>query len=549
MSQPNFQSVAPQQQSSLEDTLKVIMAKIEKNDAKIENSTHLHAQAIAKLENQMGQMAERENGKFPSQPIPNPKGQFAFSNPSNSTYKHEQVQSIVTLRSGKQVDNQVSMQIEKSLGELEKEERQSNPTKDQESSSPQPPKEPQLRSFIPKAPYPERLVAPKKGVDHGDILEVFKQVRINVPFLDAIRQVLSYAKFLKDLVSIKRKASTPKEVVLTEQVSSIIQHKVPVKYKDLGCPTISCTIGNHHIERALLDLGASVNLLSYSVYLQLGLGELKPTSIRLQLADGFVKIPKGVIEDILIKVDKFYFPVDLIVLDTQPVQNSKGHIPVILGRPFLATFNAQINCRNGVMKMSFGNMTVDLNIFYIDKQSSCEDEVSAVYMIDSHVKEQSPSSYEDPFEACLSHFNNIDEDSMIESVNMFLESFIDISRWNLCFVEPPFLENTPSLRDEQESNFELKPLPPDSSVEIMGPTEFMSVVGIPNTDQIEEEKIADENDHCNKKLECNFVIGKEPLHPTGRTLLAILLFKNSFPWYADYVFHLNKVDIVTNFAK
>ncbi|KAG5545473.1 hypothetical protein RHGRI_017836 [Rhododendron griersonianum] len=169
-------------------------------------------------------------------------------------------------------------------------------------------------------------------------------------------------------------------------------------------------------------------------------------------------------------------------------------------------------------------------------------------MIDSQIKEHlTQSSYEDPFEACLSHFNDIDEDSTIESVNIFLESFIDISRLNSCFVEPPFSENTPSLWDEQESNFELKPLPPDPIVEIMGPTEIMSILVTPNNDQIEEEKIADENDHCNKELECDFAIVK--LRPTGRTLLAILLFKNSFPWYADYVFHLNKVDIVTNFAE
>ncbi|XP_058202945.1 uncharacterized protein LOC131317407 [Rhododendron vialii] len=449
-------------------------------------------------------MAERENGKFPSQPIPNPKGKFALSNPSNSTYKREQVQSIVTLRSRKQVDNQVSMPIEKSLGESEKEERQSSPTKDQESSSPRPPKEPQLRSFILKAPYPERLVAPKKDVDHGDILEVFKQVRINVPFLDAIRQVPSYAKFLKDLVSIKRKASTPKEVILTEQVSSIIQHKVPVKYKDPRCPTILCTIG---------------------------LGELKPTSVRLQLADGSLKILKGVIEDMLIKVDKFYFPVDLIVLDTQPVQNSRGHIPVILGRPFLATSNAQINCRNGVMKMSFGNMIVDLNSFDIDKRSPCEDEVNAVYMIDSHDKEHlTQSSYEDPFEACLSHFNDNNEDSMIESVNIFLESFIDISRRNSCFVEPPSKETTPILWDEQESNFEIKPLPPDPSVEIVGPTEIMSTVVTPNNDQIEEEKIVDENDQCSKEFECDVVIRAEPVLSSYRILLEALFCKQTFPW-------------------
>jgi hypothetical protein len=86
-----------------------------------------------------------------------------------------------------------------------------------------------------------------------------------------------------------------------------------------------------HIEKALLDLGASVNLLPYLVYLQLGLGELKPTSMTLQLADRSVKVPRGIIEDVLIKVDKFYFPVDFIVLDTEPVQNVGIQIPVILG--------------------------------------------------------------------------------------------------------------------------------------------------------------------------------------------------------------------------
>jgi hypothetical protein len=137
----------------------------------------------------------------------------------------------------------------------------------------------------------------------------------------------SYAKFLKDLVTVKRKTNVPKKVCLIEQVSSILQCRLPIKYKDPGCPTISCTIGVSHIEKALLDLGA----LPYSVYLQLGLGELKPTSMTLQLADQSVKIPRGIVEDVLIKVDKFYFPVDFIVLDTESVQNVGVQIPVILG--------------------------------------------------------------------------------------------------------------------------------------------------------------------------------------------------------------------------
>jgi hypothetical protein len=113
-------------------------------------------------------------------------------------------------------------------------------------------------------------------------------------------------------------------------VSSILQCKLPIKYKDPGCPTITCIIEVSQIERALLDLGASVNLLPYSVYVQLGLGELKPTTMTLQLADRSVKVPPGIVEDVLIKVDKFYFPVDFIVLDTEPVHNLGSQIPVIL---------------------------------------------------------------------------------------------------------------------------------------------------------------------------------------------------------------------------
>ena len=109
-----------------------------------------------------------------------------------------------------------------------------------------------------------------------------------------------------------------KKAFLIEQVSSIIQCKSPVKYKDPGCPTISVMIGETCVEKALLDLGASMNLLPYSVYKQLGLGELKPTSITLSLANRSVKIPRCMIEDVLVQVDKFYYPVDFVVLDTDP---------------------------------------------------------------------------------------------------------------------------------------------------------------------------------------------------------------------------------------
>ncbi|XP_028094375.1 uncharacterized protein LOC114294434 [Camellia sinensis] len=401
-------------------------------------------------------MSEKEKGRFPSQCIPNPKGQFAINSPDTS---QEQVQSIVTLRSGKQVDNEVHMPIEERPAELDKGKNPKELVKTQEPSVSQPTEiEPKVGSYIPKAPFPQRLVAPKK-----------------------------------DLVTVKRKINVPKKAFLTEQVSSIIQRKVPVKYKDPGCPTISCTIGDHHIEQALLDLEASVNLLPYSVYLQLGLGELKPTSVILKLADRSVKIPRGVIEDVLIRVDKFYFPIDFIVLDTQPAHNSNNQIPVILGRPFLATSNVLINCWNGVMKISFGNMMVELNIFDISKQPPTEEEASIVCLIDSLVHDEFiESSYEDPLEACLAHFGcNLDIDESIEQVNALLDSIpvMNINKWQpkLALLLISLTSSLPSLVEPPK--LELKPLPNTLKYVFFGPSESLLVIIASDLEDANEHKL------------------------------------------------------------
>ena len=136
-------------------------------------------------------------------------------------------------------------------------------------------------------------------------------------------------------------------------------------------------------------MGASVNLLPYSMYKQLGLGELKPTSITLSLADISIKISKGTVEDVLIQVDKFYYPVYLVVLNTETVAAGTNYVPIILGRPFLATSNVIINFRNGVMKLTFRNMTLELNIFHLSKKhmQPLEDGLEKVYIIDTILEE------------------------------------------------------------------------------------------------------------------------------------------------------------------
>ena len=104
------------------------------------------------------------------------------------------------------------------------------------------------------------------------------------------------------------------------------------------------------------------------MYRQLGLGELKPINITLSLIDRSVKIPKGIVEDVLVKVNNFYYSVDFVVLDTEPMVESTHQVPIIHGRPFLATANAIINCRNGVMQLTFGNMTLKINIFHLSNR-------------------------------------------------------------------------------------------------------------------------------------------------------------------------------------
>ena len=300
----------------------------------------------------------QERGRFPSQTMPNPKGVHEVGSSSNSGL--DEVKYIITLRSGREIEQPVPKAVEETSKEKEAKPERVIISEDS------------MKHCMPPL-FPQALRSKKKASQQAGILEVLRQVKVNIPLLDIIKQVPAYAKFLKDLCTIKKGLGIEKKAFLTEQVSAIIQSKNPVKYKDPGSPTISVNIGGTCIDKALLDLGASVNLLPYLVYKQLGLGELKPTNITVSLADRSVKIPKGIVEDVLVKVDKFYYPVDFLVLDTEPIENGPNHVPIILGRPFLATANAIINCRNGVMQLTFGNMTLELNIFHLShKHKSLE---------------------------------------------------------------------------------------------------------------------------------------------------------------------------------
>ncbi|KAL5576649.1 hypothetical protein UlMin_018348 [Ulmus minor] len=122
-------------------------------------------------------------------------------------------------------------------------------------------------------------------------------------------------------------------VALTKEYSLLLQTKIPPKLKDPSSFTIPCSIRNTYCGRALCDLGASINLMPISVFKQLGIGDARPTTVTLQLADRSFAHPEGKIKDVLIRVDKFVFPADFIILDFE----ADREVPIISGRPFLAT--------------------------------------------------------------------------------------------------------------------------------------------------------------------------------------------------------------------
>jgi hypothetical protein len=155
----------------------------------------------------------------------------------------------------------------------------------------------------------------------------------------------------------------------------------------------------------------------------------------LQLVDRSIVIQRGIVEYVLVQVDKFYFPVDFIVLDTKHVAPSSIDVPIILGRLFLATSNALINCKNGIMKLTFGNMTVELNIFNIYKQPAIDDdeEIVEVDMIQNLVESKfAHFMISDPIEACLLNPNSDHIELDMANDILDVNSVMDTNGCNPC---------------------------------------------------------------------------------------------------------------------
>src|SRR3954464_5149086 len=207
-------------------------------------------------------------------------------------------------------------------------------------------------------PFPGRLRKQNEDKNYKKFLEIFRSLRINIPLADALEQMPKYAKYLKDIITKKRKLKDHETVMLTEESSALLKNKLPPKLQDPGSFSIPCTIGSLRFQNALCDLGASVNILPYSLVKRLGIGEVKPTSIRLQLADRSTVRPRGILEDVHIKVQHLIFPIDLVVLDTK---DDDVGVPLNLGRSFLRTARTIIDVYEEKLTLRISDDLVEFN--------------------------------------------------------------------------------------------------------------------------------------------------------------------------------------------
>ena len=310
---------------------------------------------------------------------------------------------------------------------------------------------------------------------------MFKKLHINIPFAEALEQMPSYVKFMKEILSKKRRMEDYETVALTEECSAILQRKLPQKLRDPGSFTIPCTIGKFECKHALCDLGASINLMPLSVFKRLGLGEAKLTTVTLQLVDRSLTHPRGIIEDVLVKVDKFIFPVDFIVLDME----EDTDVPIILGRPFLATGQALIDVQKGELKLRVQGDEVVFNVFKSMKYPVASDSCFSVDVIEKAVSKRRVSS--DAIEAVLlGDEGDDDDDAEIRECVNWINSFLPY--WKK-FQELADATEKPLTSIQQPPPLELKVLPDHLQYAYLGENETLPVIVSADLSKIELEKL------------------------------------------------------------
>ncbi|RDX82292.1 hypothetical protein CR513_36928, partial [Mucuna pruriens] len=304
----------------------------------------------------MSQLQSVRFSNLPSQTIPNPRGNA----------------SVVMLRSRKELPQPTLQQLPR-------------PTEDDSELNADSQSRPE--KTVPLS-FPTRTISTRK------LERVVEDVQINIPLLDSIKQIPKYAKLLKELCVHKRKkmkgsvevGGIVSALTRNEEFTAGAQQALPNKCLDPKIFSIPCTIGDCTFADAMLNLGASINVMPTSIYKSLKFGDLEPTRMTIQLANRSVVQPLGILEDVLVQVNEVIFPADFYVLDMEDETLGKG-TTLILGRPFLMTARTKIDVYAGTLSMEFGDTLVQFNIFEAVKHPTEDHSLFGIDLIDELVEE------------------------------------------------------------------------------------------------------------------------------------------------------------------
>ncbi|PIN09707.1 hypothetical protein CDL12_17709 [Handroanthus impetiginosus] len=336
---PNFQNfqsrpsaLPPHSSSESGMPLEEIVKSLAINTQQFQQETR---ESIQNLERQVSQLATLVNrlesqGKLPSQTVVKPK----------------QNVSAITLRNGKELKEPIKTATRNPL-EKEAEREVIVP-----SSQPQKPDGEKPSLIVVHPPFPERFAKSKKEEEDKEILETFRKVEVNILLLYAIKRIPRYAKFLKELYTNKKKLKGNERINVGENISAVLQRKLPPKCKDPGMFSIPCKIGSIMIEKAMW--------------------------VVIEPANRSVVYPEGVLEDVLVQINGLVFPADFYVLNMTE-DNSPHSTQILLGRPFLRTSRTKIDVHEGTLTMEFDGEVVKFDIYDTTKNPS---NVSCIFAMD-----------------------------------------------------------------------------------------------------------------------------------------------------------------------
>jgi hypothetical protein len=211
----------------------------------------------------------------------------------------------------------------------------------------------------------QKAVGKKKKKKKGlmtEVFDIFKKADVNLPLLNLINRVPAYAEFVKNLCMHKKKFFGEEKIVLKEEASAIIQRRASRGIHDPTSFVIGCTIGDKSFDGAFMDMCTCINIMPLATFRKLAIGNLQPTSISVQLADETFRMPVGIVEDVLVRVDKFILPADFVILDMDEDPKIESGLPIILGSPFMAIAGAKINVQKGTVKLKVLGEKVKLQV-------------------------------------------------------------------------------------------------------------------------------------------------------------------------------------------